>query len=123
MLIYRDFTFDAAHVLEGYSEDHPYGRIHGHSFRARVWIEGKPLNKSNMITDLGYISEQCAEVKNMLDHHTLNNVKGLDNPTSEGLCIFIWDKLILKFSNLKKIEVHRDQSGEGCIYDGPLENG
>ena len=44
MLIYRDFTFDSAHVLEGYSEDHPYGRIHGHSFRARVWIKGDPKN-------------------------------------------------------------------------------
>ena len=52
MLIYRDFTFDAAHVLDGYSEDHPYGRIHGHSFRARVWIQGEPLKENNMILPL-----------------------------------------------------------------------
>jgi len=122
MLIYRDFTFDSAHVLEGYSEDHPYGRIHGHSFRARIWIEGEPNNQNNMVTDLGYIYEQCLVVKNMLDHQTLNNVDGLKNPTLEGLCIFIWNKLIKNLSNLKKIEVHRDQSGEGCIYDGPINN-
>jgi 6-pyruvoyltetrahydropterin/6-carboxytetrahydropterin synthase len=76
-----------------------------------------------MVTDLGYISEECKEIKKLLDHNTLNNVKGLDSPTLEGLCIFIWGKLILKFSDLKKIEVHRDQSGEGCIYDGPVDNG
>ena len=58
MLIYRDFTFDAAHVLDGYSEDHPYGRIHGHSFRARVWIQGEPLKKNNMITDLPTFDKQ-----------------------------------------------------------------
>ena len=49
-------------------------------------------------------------------------MKGLNNPTLEGLCVYIWEKLIIKFSNLSKVEVHRDQSGEGCIYDGPLNN-
>jgi 6-pyruvoyltetrahydropterin/6-carboxytetrahydropterin synthase len=122
MLIYRDFTFDAAHFLEGYDKSHPYGRVHGHSFRARVWLEGEPESKSSMITDLGNISNQCEIVKKILDHNTLNNVKGLNNPTLEGLCVYIWEKLIIKFSNLSKVEVHRDQSGEGCIYDGPLNN-
>ena len=91
MLIYRDFTFDAAHVLDGYSEDHPYGRIHGHSFRARVWIQGKPLKENNMITDLGYISDQCKEIKNMLDHNTLNNVKGLVSGLRSTLCKLLAD--------------------------------
>lgn len=122
MLIYRDFTFDAAHVLDGYDETHPYGRVHGHSFRARVWIEGEPELESNMIADLGLIAKECEKVKNLLDHNTLNNVDGLHNPTLEGLCIFIWEKLITKFTNLNKIEVHRDQSGEGSIYYGPKKN-
>ena len=46
MLIYRDFTFDSAHVLSDFSKDHPYGKIHGHSFRARIWIEGE-INETN----------------------------------------------------------------------------
>ena len=117
MLIYRDFTFDAAHVLDGYDETHPYGRVHGHSFRARVWIEGDPELESNMIADLGLIAKECEKVKNLLDHNTLNNVDGLHNPTLEGLCVFIWEKLITKFTNLNKIEVHRDQSGEGSILN------
>jgi len=122
MLIYRDFTFDAAHVLEGYDETHPYGRVHGHSFRARVWLKGEPEENNSMITDLGYITKQCGYVKNLLDHNTLNNVDGLNNPTLEGLCIFIWKELITKFYNLYKVEVHRDQSGEGCIYHGSENN-
>jgi len=122
MLIYKDFTFDSAHVLEGYDKTHPYGRVHGHSFRARVWIKGNPESKNSMITDLGFIDKECENVKVLLDHNTLNNVDGLKNPTLEGLCIFIWEKLIIKFSDLNKIEVHRDQSGEGCIYHGPEKN-
>ena len=92
-------------VLDGYDETHPYGRVHGHSFRARVWIEGEPELESNMIADLGLIAKECEKVKNLLDHNTLNNVDGLHNPTLEGLCVFIWEKLITKFTNLNKIEV------------------
>jgi 6-pyruvoyltetrahydropterin/6-carboxytetrahydropterin synthase len=122
MIIYRDFTFDAAHVLEGYDKTHPYGRVHGHSFRARVWVKGEPEPENSMILDLGYIAKECEFVKNLLDHNTLNNVDGLYNPTLEGLCVFIWNKLIINISNLNKIEVHRDQSGEGCVYYGPENN-
>ena len=118
MLIYRDFTFDAAHVLDGYDETHPYGRVHGHSFRARVWIEGEPELESNMIADLGLIAKECEKVKNLLDHQTLNEVNGLKTPTLEGLCTFIWNKLVINFPTLIKVEVHRDQIGEGCIYEG-----
>lgn len=117
MLIYRDFTFDSAHILPGYSKEHPYGKIHGHSFRARVWIEGKP-NKNNMLIDLGEVEQECLKIKSILDHNTLNDIKGLDNPTLESLSIFIFTKLIRTFPHLKTVEVHRDQSGEGCVYHG-----
>jgi len=118
MIVYRDFTFEAAHVLDGYSKSHPYGRIHGHSFRSRICIEGNKAKKNNMVVDLGKISKECDNLKKLLDHQTLNNVEGLDTPTLEGLCVFIWDKLIIKFPSLKKVEVHRDQIGEGCVYEG-----
>ena len=118
MKIYRDFTFEAAHVLDGYSEKHPYGRIHGHSFRSRIWINGIIDKNNNMIVDLGTVSAECEKIKKLLDHQTLNNVEGLDIPTLEGLCIFIWGKLIYKFPTLQKVEVHRDQIGEGCVYEG-----
>lgn len=118
MKIYRDFTFEAAHVLDEYSKKHPYGRIHGHSFRSRVWIKGEIDNKNNMVLDLGKIAEECENVKNLLDHQTLNEVNGLKTPTLEGLCTFIWNKLVINFPTLIKVEVHRDQIGEGCIYEG-----
>ena len=118
MKIYRDFTFEAAHVLDGYSKKHPYGRIHGHSFRSRVWVKSSGSVNKNMMLDLGKVSLECEKVKKLLDHQTLNDVKGLEVPTLEGLCVFIWNKLITKFPNLEKIEVHRDQIGEGCIYEG-----
>ena len=117
MRIYRDFTFEAAHVLDGYSKNHPYGRIHGHSFRSRVWIDGS-VDKDNMVLDLGKVASECDKIKNLLDHQTLNDVEDLDVPTLEGLCKYIWNKLIINFPNLKKVEVHRDQIGEGCIYEG-----
>tara|TARA_B100001013_G_scaffold274558_1_gene175090 strand:- start:400 stop:756 length:357 start_codon:yes stop_codon:yes gene_type:complete len=117
MLIYRDFTFDSAHVLSDFSKDHPYGKIHGHSFRARIWIEGE-INETNMLIDLGEVEKECLKIKCILDHNILNNIKGLDKPTLESLSIFIFKKLIKVFPNLKTVEVHRDQSGEGCIYHG-----
>tara|TARA_B100000686_G_C16564409_1_gene849529 strand:+ start:603 stop:971 length:369 start_codon:yes stop_codon:yes gene_type:complete len=118
MRIYRDFTFEAAHVLDGYSKKHPYGRIHGHSFRSRVWINGAIDRENKMVVDLGKVALECESIKQLLDHQTLNDVEGLNFPTLEGLCIFIWNKLIIKFPTLEKIEVHRDQIGEGCTYEG-----
>ena len=64
MLIYRDFTFDSAHVLSDFSKDHPYGKVHGHSFRARIWIEGE-INETNMLIDLGEVERECLKIKSI----------------------------------------------------------
>ena len=71
-----------------------------------------------MLIDLGEVEKECLKIKCILDHNILNNIKGLDKPTLESLSIFIFKKLIKVFPNLKTVEVHRDQSGEGCIYHG-----
>jgi len=117
MIIYKDFTFDAAHLLPKFSNKHPYGKIHGHSFRARIWIGGEK-NDNDMLIDLAEIEKETLKIKLLLDHNKLNDIDGLLNPTLEVLATFIWNKLIKVFPNLKTVEVHRDQSGEGCIYNG-----
>ena len=117
MLVYKDFTFDSAHLLSKFSKDHPYGKIHGHSFRARIWIEGEK-SQNDMLIDFAEIEKESLKIKKILDHNKLNDIDGLANPTLEVLAAFIWNKLIKTFPNLNTVEVHRDQSGEGCIYNG-----
>ena len=60
------------------------------------------------------IDEIVKPIINELDHKTLNEIKGLENPTSENLARWLY-KRIKKIKNLKSVEIFRPRIG-GCIY-------
>jgi 6-pyruvoyltetrahydropterin/6-carboxytetrahydropterin synthase len=119
MRIYRDFHFEAAHYLPSAPPGHPNARVHGHSFRARVWLEGEPHPDTGVIFHFDDLSAAIAETQEALDHRFLNDVAGLGVPTLERITAWIWDRLDNKVPGLARIELHRDSCHEGCIYDGP----
>jgi 6-pyruvoyltetrahydropterin/6-carboxytetrahydropterin synthase len=116
-IAYR-FGFDAAHRFDSYPEGHPYRGVHGHSFQVEVAIAGEPDLESGFVADLGEVEEACRDVRGTLDHRMLNNIAGLEKPSLENLCLFIWSALSARFSNLARVTVRRDSSGQSCSYTG-----
>ena len=114
--IYREFTFDAAHYMPNYPDGHKYRQIHGHSFRAKIWLSGKPDPEHKMICDFANVDSALSDIEEKLDHVELNALPGLEKPTLEGVAEWMWNELQSKLPQLHSIEVHRGMNGEGCIY-------
>ena len=119
MRIYKEFTFEAAHFLPSAPRGHPNARVHGHSFRVRVSIDGEPDDKTGVIMHLDDIEAALADVHGALDHRMLNEVEGLSQPTLERIATWLWDRLHNRLAGLAEIVVARDSCREGCVYRGP----
>jgi 6-pyruvoyltetrahydropterin/6-carboxytetrahydropterin synthase len=119
MRIYKDFTFEAAHFLPSAPAGTANARVHGHSFRARVIIEGEPNPATGYIFHFDELSAAIRETEDALDHRLLNEVEGLSAPTLERIATWIWSRLANRVPGLCTVEVHRDSCHEGCIYRGP----
>lgn len=117
MRIYKEFSFEAAHRLPNTPEGHKCRRLHGHSFRVEVHVEGPVGAQSGWIMDFGDIKEAWAPLHATLDHYYLNEVPGLENPTSEVLAQWIWSKLKPTLPGLSQIVV-KETCTSGCIYEG-----
>ncbi len=117
MDIYKKFSFDSAHYLPNLPEDHKCKRMHGHTFNVEIHITGNINQEIGWIMDFSEIKTICDPVIEKLDHRVLNDIKGLNNPTSENLAKWIWEKVKPQLSGLKKIIVSETCS-TGCIYRG-----
>ena len=116
--ISKEFRFDAAHFLPTAEKGHPNARMHGHSFAAQVTLEGKPDPAKGWIRDFAEIDAAIAHVRERLDHHLLNEIKGLEQPTLENLARFIFNALKQSLPELTAVVVRRDSLGEACTYRG-----
>ncbi|HLJ63199.1 MAG TPA: 6-pyruvoyl tetrahydropterin synthase family protein [Stellaceae bacterium] len=112
--IFKEFRFDAAHRLE-VEGDPRYGRLHGHSFRARVFIRGE-AHGPGWVADLGEVERLLKKIADELDHRFLNEIPELGPPTLENLAQYIGERLVPDLPGLTKVEVLRDACGEGCTY-------
>ncbi len=118
MEIYKDFHFEAAHRLPNVPPGHKCARLHGHSFQLRVYVSGEPDPHTGWIMDFGEIKSACKPLVERLDHYYLNDIEGLENPTSEILCRWIWDRLKHTLPSLSGIEI-KETCTTGCLYRGP----
>lgn len=116
MEIFREFTFEAAHRLPHVPEGHKCARLHGHSYRVEVHVAGEVGATSGWVMDFADIKQAFAPLAEQLDHHYLNEVPGLDNPTSEVLTRWIWQRLADQLP-LAAVVV-RETCTSGCIYRG-----
>jgi len=91
--------------------------LHGHSYRVKIYIKGEVNNENGMLIDFGEIKRIVSPLISELDHSLLNDKIGLENPTSENLSIWIWNKIISNISLLSKVEVC-ETCTSGCIYEG-----
>ena len=119
MRIYKEFRFEAAHFLPTAPVGSPNARVHGHSFRARVTIDGVPRADTGYVFHFDELAQTMAEAQDALDHRLLNEVEGLEAPTLERIAIWLWNRLQNRVPGLAEIEIARDSCGEGAIYNGP----
>ncbi len=117
MDIFNVFNLESARRLPNLPAARPCARVHGHSFQVEVHLSG-PLDETfGWVMDFAEVEAAWAPVKAALDHRYLNDVPGLDNPTSERLAIWIWGKLKPALPGLTKIVI-RETARSGCIYQG-----
>jgi 6-pyruvoyltetrahydropterin/6-carboxytetrahydropterin synthase len=119
MRIYKEFLFEAAHFLPSAPPGSPNARLHGHSFRARIVIDGEPSAETGYVLHFDELAAAIDEAREALDHRLLNEVDGLSAPTLERIAIWIWNRLANKVPGLAEVHVARDSCHEGCIYAGP----
>lgn len=114
----REYTFEAAHRLPRVPADHKCARMHGHSFRVAVSVSGEVDPHTGWLIDFGDITAVVEPLlKRELDHRTLNDVAGLENPTSEAVCGWLWQRLRPHFPGLSAITVHETCTAR-CTYRG-----
>lgn len=118
MEIFREFTFEAAHRLPHVPEGHKCARLHGHSFRVEIHVRGEVDPELGWVMDFAELKKAFQPLDDQLDHRYLNDVDGLENPTSENLARWIWDRLTDTLP-LSAVQV-RETCTSGCVYRGEM---
>lgn len=113
----KSFDFEAAHWLPCFPEGHKCRRMHGHSFRVDVVVEGEVEAGRGYLIDYADIKKAIAPIRDRLDHYCLNEIEGLENPTSEVLAAWIWDRLKETLPMLAEVVVHETCTSR-CHYSG-----
>ena len=119
MQIFKVFQIEAAHRLPNVPAGHKCARVHGHSFRIEVHVDGEPGPATGWVMDFADLKAAFAPLFERLDHHFLNEIPGLENPTSEQLAIWIWRELKPTLPALCKLVIH-ETCTSGCTYTGPV---
>jgi len=113
----KTFQFEAAHLLPNLPKSHKCRRLHGHSFHAEIVVAGQCDPKLGWLMDYADISEAFKPLWEQLDHRYLNEIPGLDNPTSENIAVWIWERLKPTLPSLSEVVVAETCMAR-CVYRG-----
>jgi len=117
MIIFKQFTFDAAHFLPQVPDGHKCKNLHGHTYHLTVYVDATVDLQTGWVMDFGELKQLMNPILQLIDHQLLNEVPGLENPTAENLAIWIWNKLQPSLPALSKIEL-KETPTSGVVYDG-----
>jgi 6-pyruvoyltetrahydropterin/6-carboxytetrahydropterin synthase len=117
MEIYKEFSIEAAHRLPNVPEGHKCSRLHGHSFQVSIHVSGAVDAQQGWVMDFSDIKSAFKPVWEQLDHYYLNDITGLENPTSENLARWIWQQLKPRLPLLSKVII-KETCTSGCVYTG-----
>jgi 6-pyruvoyltetrahydropterin/6-carboxytetrahydropterin synthase len=117
MEIFKEFTLEAAHWLPNVPEGHKCRRMHGHSFRVQIHVQGPLDARLGWVMDFADLKAAFQPIEDQLDHRCLNEVEGLENPTSENLARWVWERLKPALPALCKVMV-RETCTSGCVHTG-----
>jgi 6-pyruvoyltetrahydropterin/6-carboxytetrahydropterin synthase len=115
--IFKAFTLESAHRLPNVPAGHKCARLHGHSFRVEIHVSGPVDPQLGWVMDFADVKAEFEPLYRQLDHHYLNEVPGLENPTSENLARWIWRELKPSLPLLSAVVVH-ETCTSGARYTG-----
>lgn len=111
----QHFQIESARFLPHLNQNHPCSKMHGHSFKIILTLVSQLDPNKGWVLDYGEIQEKMTPLLKRIDHQILNEVEGLENPTSELLCKWIFDRASILFPSLKKVSICETSSSE-CSY-------
>lgn len=114
----KTFQIEAAHRLPAVPDQHKCSRLHGHSFQIEVAVQGPLDPVLGWVMDFADLKASMKPLYETLDHSYLNEIPGLENPTSEQLAIWIWDRLKPTLPLLAEVKV-AETCTSCCVYRGP----
>ncbi len=117
MELRKTFQFEAAHLLPLLPKSHKCRRLHGHSFKVDIVVAGECDPKLGWLMDYAEITRAFKPIWKKLDHHYLNEIPGLENPTSECVAVWIWKRLKRKLALLTEVVVAETCNAQ-CRYRG-----
>lgn len=117
MLIEKSFTFDSAHFLPKVPVDHKCHRIHGHTYKVVIGVEGDINNENEWVMDFGDLKKAAKPVIDRLDHRLLNSIPGLENPTAEVIARYIYSEIKEKITNIAFVRIEETPDSR-CEYHG-----
>jgi 6-pyruvoyltetrahydropterin/6-carboxytetrahydropterin synthase len=113
----HEFRFEAAHRLPKVPLTHKCQRLHGHSFKVELAVEGPVNPETGWYIDFSELFDAWAPLYETLDHHYLNDIEGLENPTSEILSRWVWDRVKQVIPGLVAVTIHETCEAR-CEYRG-----
>jgi 6-pyruvoyltetrahydropterin/6-carboxytetrahydropterin synthase len=111
----QHFRIESARHLPHLPEGHPCKKMHGHSFRLTLVLSGPVHEKTGWFMDYHLISEKMRPLLQRLDHQVLNEIQGLENPTTENLCIWLFAEVKKILPELTRVSVSETPDTE-CSY-------
>jgi 6-pyruvoyltetrahydropterin/6-carboxytetrahydropterin synthase len=114
--IWRRYSFESAHRLPNVRAGHKCGRMHGHGFEVILHAD-MDLGDRQIGVDYGRIDALWAPLHEELDHACLNDIAGLENPTSELISSWIWERLKPQLDELSWVTVY-ETATSGAHFDG-----
>ncbi|HBK57500.1 MAG TPA: 6-carboxytetrahydropterin synthase QueD [Xanthomonadales bacterium] len=117
MDIFKIFTLEIAHRLPNVPDGHKCARLHGHSLRVEIRVTGTPDPHTGWVMDFADIKAAFRPLFEQLDHHYLNDIPGLENPTSEIIARWLWQRLQPALPGLSEVIVHETCTA-GARYRG-----
>ena len=113
----RSYEIDAAHRLPSVPKGHKCSRMHGHGFRIEVTVRGEVGKRTGWVMDFAAVDRAVRPLVDSLDHRTLNDVRGLENPTSEVLAGWLLKRLAPRLRGLHEVAVSESPRAR-CAYRG-----
>ena len=118
MDLFFRFDFAAARYLPNLSASHRCHRLHGHTFHVELTIRGEVGRDTGWIVDFDDVDRIIGELKDDLDHRQLNDIPGLENPTTERVAEWLWARIVARFAGLYRVTVQEHPSRGVSYYGG-----
>ena len=104
--------------MRSYPEGHPNSRLHGHTYKVEVLVEGRVDEANGFVMPFEDLEKSIQSVRGKIDHSFLNELPGLEDPTSERIARFIWNDLAAALPGLKAVHIGRESIGIRVSYYG-----